>query len=368
MQQLTPTLASDSVSADQSRASATRDSGVQSAFEVAPEFGSALQVAVDIWWIRLPLLSALGHVNVYAIEERDGWTLVDTGENTEQCRAAWQVLLRDGPLANKPVTRVIVTHYHPDHIGLAGWFAERGAAIHSTRLCWLYGRMLQMDDHELPCEEQIRFAERAGVKGMALAAFRRRRPSHFSQLVAPVPFSYVRLEQDDVCEIGRRRWTVHVGNGHAAGHATLWSEDGLALTGDQILPGISSNLSVHASEPDADLVSEWLESCQRLQAVASDATLCLPGHNLPFVGAATRCEQLIANLDLVLKRLLQRLERPATAVECLEAVYRRQLEGHEQLTLIAETVGFLNHLKHQGLVRRELGRDGSHIWRLMRKL
>ena len=344
-----------------------RERGVQSAFEVVPEFGTPMQVADDVWWIRLPLLSALGHVNVYAIEDRNGWSLVDTGENTDACRAIWDaIFFNNGPLAHKPVTRVIATHYHPDHIGLAGWFAQRGAVLYSTRLCWLYARMLQMDDRELPCDEQVQFAMRAGVKGLALAAYRRRRPSNFSQLVAAIPFSYSRLEDGGTLEIGRRSWKVHIGHGHAAGHATLWSDDGLAFTGDQILPGISSNLSVHASEPNCDLVSEWIESCERLKQVASNATLCFPGHNAPFTGASARCEQLITNLESVLKRLLQRLERPATAVECLEAVYRRQLDGHEQATLIAETVGFLNHLKKRNLVRCDLSRDGAYIWRLVR--
>lgn len=343
-----------------------RELGVQLAFEAAPEFGKPMQVADDVWWIRLPLLAALGHVNVYAIEDQDGWSLIDTGENTDACRTVLDaVFCNGGPLAYKPVTRVFATHYHSDHIGLAGWFAQRGAVLYATRLCWLHARMLQMDDRELPCDEQVQFAVRAGVKGLALAAYRRRRPSNFSQLVMPIPFSYSRLENGDALEIGHRKWKVHIGHGHAAGHATFWSEDGLAFTGDQILPGISSNLSVHASEPNCDLVSEWMESCEHLKEIASNTTLCLPGHNAPFTGARARCEQLVANLESVLKRLLQRLKRPATAVECLEAIYRRRLDGHEQATLIAETVGFLNHLKKRDLVRCDLTREGSYVWRLV---
>ncbi len=360
MSQVSPAIA------EQQQISSVRDSGVRAAFEMVPEFGKPMQVADDVWWIRLPLGSVLGHVNIYAIEDPSGWTVIDSGENTDACRAAVEAIFIDGPFSRKPVTRMIATHYHPDHIGLAGWFAERGAVLHTTRLCWLYARMLQMDDRELPCDEQIQFAVRAGVKGVPLGAYRRRRPSHFAQLVMPVPFSYSRLEEGDKLEIGCRKWTVHIGHGHAAGHATLWADDGLAFTGDQILPGISSNLSVHASEPDADLVSEWLVSCRRLGEIASDATICFPGHNAPFTGAVTRCAQLIDNLESVLERLLQRLERPATAVECLDSVYRRPLDGHEQAALISETVGFLNHLKRQDLVRNELARDGSYVWRLVR--
>lgn len=340
------------------------DLGVRIAFAQTPKLGEPVQVAERIWWIRLPLTSAMDHVNVYALEDRHAWTLVDTGSNTPACRAGLEAVFDRGPLSHKPIQRVIATHYHPDHIGLAGWLAERGAELYATQVCWLTARVLQLDDRALPCADEVRFVERAGVKGMALAAYRRHSPSTYPKLVAPVPFSYRRLEEGDELDIADRRWRIYVDHGHAAGHATLWSDDGLALTGDQILPGIASNLSVHASEPDADLVSEWLESCRRLSFVATDATLCLPGHNAPFYGAPARCEQLMSNLEIVLQRLLQRLSRPATAVECLEAVYRRQLDGNEQATLIAETVGFLNHLNKQGLVRRELGRDGAYIWRL----
>lgn len=340
------------------------DAGVRIALVDTPKHGLPIQVAEGTWWIRLPLSSALDHVNVYAIEDDQGWTLIDTGSNTEACRAGLDAVFVHGPLANKPIHRVVATHYHPDHIGLAGWLAERGARLYATQVCWLTARMMQLDNRTIPCEAQVQFAERAGVKGLALAAYRRLPPSSYPKLLTPIPFSYTRLDEGDEIEIGHRRWRVCIDNGHAAGHATLWSDDGLALTGDQILPGIVSNLSVHASEPDADLVSEWLESCRRLSFVATDTTLCLPGHNAPFLGAPARCEQIISNLELVLQRLLQRLARPATAVECLDTVYRRALGTNEQAALISETVGFLNHLSAQGLIRRELNRDGAYLWRL----
>ncbi len=338
------------------------------ALDIAPPaVGKAVELVAGIWWLRLPLQSALGYVNVYAIDDTNGWCLIDTGENTDACRSALQKIFFDnGPLSHRPVTRVIATHYHPDHIGLAGWFAQRGAELYATRLCWLYARMLQLDDREVPCDEQIRFAVRAGVNGLALAAYQRRRPSSFPQLVAPVPFAYHRLEAGDRLTIGQRQWQVHISHGHAAGHATIWSDDGLVFTGDQILPGICSNLSVHASEPDADLVSEWLESCRQLKSISNNRELCFPGHNQPFVGAATRCEQLIHSVEAALGRLRQRLVRPATAVECLDAIYGRPLNSHEQATLIAEAVGFLNHLKKQHQVEASVARDGSYIWRQVR--
>ena len=259
-----------------------RATGVRIAFDSIPTVGGPIEVAPGIFWIRLPLQASLDHVNVYALDDDEGWTLVDTGSNTAECRADLDAVFQDGPLSHRPIVRVISTHYHPDHIGLAGVLAEKGAKLFSTRVCWLYAKMLQLDDRKVPCDEQVQFVMQAGLKGMDLEAYKRRAPSNYSQQVASLPYSFRRLRQDEELTIGTRRWTVHVGHGHASHHATLWSEDGIAITGDQILSGTASNLSVHPSEPDADLVSEWLDSCHRFMRLADDQTLCLPGHNLPF--------------------------------------------------------------------------------------
>ncbi len=340
-----------------------RISGVRIAYEATPQHGHPIEVAAGIYWIRLPLDSNLDHVNVYALRDHTGWTLVDAGCNSEKCQAALDAVFKVGPLAHLPITRIISTHYHPDHIGLAGKLVKKGAVLYATRVCWLNAKMLQLDDRHLPCHEQIQFVEQAGLKGMELEAYRRRAPSNYSQLVSPLPYSYIRIKQDDVLAIGDRNWTIHVGNGHAAEHATLWSNDGIAITGDQILAGTASNLSVHPSEPSADLVSEWLESCERFMHLSSEETFCLPGHNVPFRGLPTRCEQLLASQKMVLARLFETLDRPKTAVECLDTVYRRTLSTSERGALIAETVGFLNHLRNQGMVERELIGGNAFVWK-----
>lgn len=340
--------------------------GFRVLFDAAPPAGEAMLVAPGIWWIRLPLQSHLDHVNVYALEDEGGWTLVDTGSATEGCKAALQALFTTGQLSDRPIKRFIATHYHPDHVGLAGWLSSCGAEFLTTRLCYLYARMLQLDNPSLPYPEQVRFAERAGLKGLTLAAYRRRPPSSYPTLVMPIPFSYTRISDGDKIVIGERAWSVRIGHGHAAGHATLWSNDGIALLGDQVLPGISSNLSVHPSEPDADLVSEWIASCEDLIAMGDDNVLCLPGHNIPFVGVVSRCRQLLATQEAVLQRLLEHLERPSAAIDCLYAVYRRELEPHELSTLLAETVGFLNHLRKKNLIGRELLSNNTYVWRRVR--
>jgi glyoxylase-like metal-dependent hydrolase (beta-lactamase superfamily II) len=347
---------------DQGSDRSTVPSGrVRSRFETAPAPGEAIEVASGIWWLKLPLSAALDAINVYVLENDQGWTLVDTGNNTPICRTALEAAFAQPPFAPRPVTHVLATHYHPDHIGLAGLLCDRGAVLQTTRTCWLQSRLLQLDRRELPCEDEIRFVQRAGMKGVDLAAFRRRSPSNFAQQVLPLPHSYERIREGDRLKIGDRTWTVHCGYGHAAEHVTLWSEDGFVITGDQILPGISSNLSVHSSEPEADLVSEWISSCWRFAALATEQTVCLPGHNSPFTGVTTRCQQLIASQEAVLNRLLAHLSRPCTAIDCLEVVYRRRLQAHEWGTLMAETVGFLNHLHQRGLIRRELAAQ-TYLW------
>ena len=334
---------------------------VRPILDQVPNSGEAIAIAAGLWLLRLPLASALDHINVYVLEEESGWTLVDTGNNTPVCRAALETAFR-GTFGHKPVTRVISTHYHPDHIGLVGLFYERGAVFQTTQACWLHARWLQLEQRSLPYPEEISFAQRVGMSGVELAAFCRRAPSDYSQLVLPIPYTYQRIQEGDCLNIGSRRWTIRLGYGHAAEHVTLWSEDGFVITGDQILPRISSNLSVHPSEPDADLVSEWIASCRRFAQLAQDETVCLPGHNLPFTGLGTRCRQMIASQEAVLTRLLGHLSCPRTAVDCLEAVYRRPLQAYERGLMISETLGYLNHLHQQGLIRRELREDQAYLW------
>ena len=194
------------------------------AFETPPREGEAMEVASGILWMRLPLPMALDHVNVYALDDGDGWTIVDTGMDSRRTRAIWQGLL-DGPLAGRPVTRVIVTHHHPDHIGLAGWFQAQGATLLTTRTAWLMARMLVLDERPLPGPEQMAFWRAAGMEADLLAARLLERPFNFADCVAPLPLGYTRIAQGDVLTIGARRWQVHIGHGHAPEHAVLFSLD-----------------------------------------------------------------------------------------------------------------------------------------------
>ncbi|NPD17255.1 MBL fold metallo-hydrolase [Xinfangfangia sp. D13-10-4-6] len=329
-------------------------------FPDPPEPGSATEVAPGILWLRLPLPWALDHVNVYALDEGDGWTLIDTGLHSRRAVAGWQALLA-GPLAGRPVRRVIGTHHHPDHIGMAGWFMAQGAELMMTRTAWLYARMLLLSQEERPSPEAVTFWRRTGLPQPEITRRMGERPFNASDCVAPLPLGYTRLQEGQRLRMAGRDWQIRIGHGHAPAHATFWSDD-LVLGGDQLLPGISANIGVYPAEPEADPLAEWLESCTRFRAFANDRQLVLPGHKLPFTGLPFRLQQMVANHLSGLDRLRDHLAAPRRAFDCFPALFRRQIGQAEQGLALAETVAHLNHLLHRGEVSRSLDPDGAWIW------
>lgn len=336
--------------------------GLRHPFDAPPEPGSAIEVAPGLLWMRLPLPMALDHVNVYALDDGAGWTLIDTGLFGRRTVAIWEALLA-GPLAGRPVTRVVVTHHHPDHIGMAGWFQDRGAELVTTRTAWLYARMLVLDEQPLTGPQALMLYRRAGLPETDLARKAAERPFNFCDVVAPLPVGFTRIAQGDVLQAGGRLWHVRTGDGHAPEQATLWSqEDGLVISGDQVLPGISPNIGVYPSEPEADPLAEWLDSCARLADGATDSQLVLPGHKLPFTGLPFRLDQMEENHHAALARLAAHLAQPRTALDCFLPLFRREVGAAEQGLALAETLAHLNWLLRRGRVSRSLRPDGAWLW------
>ncbi|MFN4155911.1 MAG: MBL fold metallo-hydrolase [Paracoccaceae bacterium] len=334
--------------------------GIRHPFSEAPGEGEATTVAPGILWMRLPLPMALDHVNVYALDDGDGWTLIDTGLDSKRSRSIWQSLL-DGPLAGRPVHRVVVTHHHPDHVGLAGWFQSQGAGLLMTRTAWLYARMLVLDEQPLPASEAQSFYRRAGMSAAMLAERAAQRPFNFCDVVAPLPLGFTVLADGGSIHMAGRDWTIRFGSGHAPDHATFWSGD-LIIGGDQLLPGISANIGVYPTEPDGDPLTDWLDSCRRFQPLAREAQLVLPGHKLPFTGLPLRLGQMIDNHLGALDRLLDHLATPRTAADCFLPLFKRDITGPAYGMALVESVAHLNHLLHQGRVSRHLSPDGAWLW------
>lgn len=336
-------------------------------WDTPPGRGEAIEVAEGVLWLRLPLPMKLDHVNCYALDDGDGWTLIDTGFNTRLTREIWAGLMA-GPLAGKPVRRVVVTHHHPDHIGLAGWFqTEHGAELITTRTAWLFARMLTLDVQETLPEETIAYYRAAGMDPEILAQRVAERPFNFADMVAPLPLGFTRIKQGDVFRMGGRDWDVHMGNGHAPEHATFWSrDDNLVISGDQILSSISPNIGVYATEPLADPLADWLEACERLSTLARPDQLALGGHKLPFVGLPLRMRQLIDNHHGALERLLAHLDTPKPASECFPPLFKRNIGTGEYGLALVEAVAHVNHLWHIGAVTRTRAEDGA--WLYQRKV
>lgn len=343
----------------------TAPEGLRYPWDTPPEHGTgAIEVAPGVLWLRLPLPMKLDHVNVYALDEGDSWTVVDTGFASKKSKAIWADLMA-GPLRGKPVSRVVVTHHHPDHIGLAGWFqAEHGAELVTTRTAWLMSRMLTLDVQEVSAPEALTFYERSGMDAAMLEKRRLDRPFNFADVVAPLPLGFTRVKQGDQITMGGRNWDVHIGNGHAPEHATFWSrDDNLVIAGDQILSSISPNIGVYATEPMADPIADWLEACERLATMARPDHLVLGGHKLPFTGLPKRMQQLIENHHSGLTRLLAFLDTPKSASECFPPLFKRKIgEGEYGLALV-EAVAHLSHLYQTGLATRSLrGEDGAWVY------
>lgn len=335
---------------------------IRALWNAPPAVGEATEIVAGLWLLSLPIGRALDRVNIYILEDGDGWTVVDTGINKADCRQAVEAAFACEPLNRLPITRVIVTHFHPDHIGLAGWFCQNGAALYTSRTCWMQTRILNLSQSDTPLEHELDFVAKAGMKGLELEALRRRPYTDYGQTVLPIPYSYHRLQQGDSLTIGDRIWTIQMGNGHAPEQVTLWSDDGYVLAGDQLLLGISANISVLPTEPEEDVLAEWIESCERFAALATNEMLCLPGHNVPFYGIRSRCHQQVESHERVLARLLPHLRQPRTVLDCLDVVYRRKLQSFERGILIAETFGYLNHLYRKGFVDRKVNFDDAYLW------
>jgi glyoxylase-like metal-dependent hydrolase (beta-lactamase superfamily II) len=235
-----------------------------------PDPGVAREIAPGVYWVRMPLPFALQWINLWLLEDGDGWTIVDTGMGMEQTREYWRAIF-DAKLGAKPVKRVICTHMHPDHMGLAGWICRKfNAPLLMSRLEYITGRMLVADTGREAPEEGVQFYRAAGWDEDLLDSYKVRFGG-FGKAVSKMPDAYQRLDDNDIIEINGRPWRVITGNGHCPEHVCLWQEElKLFISGDQVLPRISSNVSVFPTEPDGDPLADWINSCKKLLNTVSE--------------------------------------------------------------------------------------------------
>ncbi len=329
----------------------------------APEHGELCEVAEGVYWVRMPLPFSLDHINVWLLEDGEGWTIVDTGIAMPENKEIWERVFANF-LNGKPVTRVIVTHLHPDHVGLAGWLTRKfDCLLWMSRTDYLSCRSLVSDTGKEAPEAALRFYRAAGFDDEMLSVYRKRFGG-FGSAISTLPDSFRRLVDGETFEINGRYWQVVVGSGHAPEHVCLYCPGlKLLISGDQVLPRISSNVSVHPTEPYSDPLSDWLESCEKLRSILPGNLLVLPAHQEPFYGLHVRLTRLIAEHERGLTRLMDLLAGDKTVPECFTVLFKRRIGPETMHLATGETLAHLNCLVGRRMVERKLGPNGLELYR-----
>ncbi len=334
--------------------------------ETGPNMGETVQVAPRIEWTRMKLPFALEFINVWIIDDEDGWTVVDTGLPLDETRNAWKRLLGDRVTPEKPLNRVIVTHMHPDHVGTAGYLCHKyDAKLWMSRLEYTTCRLLVSDTG--------RDAPQAGIDFYRAAAWTeeqidnyKERFGGFGRSVWRMPDAFNRLSDGDTVRMGGEDWTVIIGNGHSPEHVCLYSESlNVVISGDQLLPRISSNVSVHPTEPTANPLDDWISSCEKLKQSLPENVLVLPAHNTPFRGAHKRLQHLIDGHHVSLKRLSRKMTAgPITVPETFTSLFGRAIKPDEMGMATGEALAHLNYLIKRGDIEADLNDQGVLEYRL----
>lgn len=333
----------------------------------APGHGQAVEIAPGVLWIQIPLPLATGHINTWALRDGAGWAIVDGGIDADTTRRAWREVMA-GPLQGRPITRFIATHMHADHIGLAGWIThEAGCELWMTRREYL-GCRLRLSDSPEPPESARRFFRGAGWSDGEVLQQHEWYAAVWRKVV-DFPGTFRRIEDGDTLRIGDHGWKVIVGRGHSPEHACLHCPElGLLISGDQVLPRISSNVSVHPDQPAADPMRDWLESIDRIRHLVPPTTLVLPAHNEAFVGLHARLDQLAHGQHAAFDRLRERLRRPARVQDTFEVLFKRPIT-RDRIGLLSlatgEAMACLNHLLHREEIVRTEGPDG--LWHFVHR-
>ena len=328
-------------------------------FDGLPAPGETIEVASGVHWLRMPLPAALDHINLWLIEDGEGWAIVDSGFALDDTKALWRQLFK-GVMAGRPVTRVFVTHFHPDHVGAAGWLCvERGARLWISRTEWLMHKMLMFDDEGENSAFQAEFYRTNGLAN-ADADTMLGRGNGYRKVSSEAPHDFHRLAEGDLVEIGGNEWRIMVSTGHAPEHVSLYCEAlGVVIAGDQILPRISPNVTLAGSQPEANPLLDFLTSIERFRSLPED-TLVLPSHVVPYRGLHTRIDQLARHHRERLDEILTALVRPMTAAEIVPVLFGsgRTFDLYQKGFAMGEALAHLAYLEKQGKLTRVAGADG----------
>jgi len=331
-------------------------------FGAPPAAGEAIEVARGIFWLRMPLPFALDHINLWLLADGKTWTQVDCGYGNAATRSLWETHF-EGTLQRRPLRRVIATHYHPDHLGNAAWLVDRfRCPLVMPQAEYLTAHMM---GNGYASYGTGAICELFRVHGMDEAHLEpmRARGNHYRRGVPELPTTYKRIIDGDIVAIGNRRWRSFAGYGHSPEHMALHCEElAVCISGDMLLPRISTNVAISASEPDGDPLGRFLDSLAGFASLPPD-TLVLPSHGLPFVGAAVRVAQLHAHHAARLAEREDAAQEPRSAADLVPVLFRRELDVQQRFFAMGEAIAHLNHLWHAGRLARIIEDDGRMRFR-----
>ena len=329
-----------------------------------PPFGAPREVAPGVLWLRLPLPYRLDHINVHLIEDGDGWAVLDTGIGDARSQEIWEAVLA-GSLRGRRLTRLIVTHFHPDHVGLAGWLSQSfGLALAMPRTEYLYHLMAAHGRGDMYDAAHREFYRTNGLTA-ELTDTILGRGLNYLRLTTGVPLSYERIRHGDTRLVGGREFRILTGGGHALEQAMLHhASDQLFFAADQVIARISPNVSVHPVEPHEDPLGTYLSDLKSLRATMPHDVLVLPGHGLPFHGLHARIDELTQHHALRCGRIAGACRQtPLSAAELVPALFDRILDAHQTGFAFGEVLAHVNYMLGRGELTRETDADGIFRFR-----
>ena len=325
---------------------------------VNPTPGVPEKIADGVYWLRIPMPMSLDHINVWLLEDDQGWTVVDTCLNLPNAREIWEQVFSEF-MQGKPVQRVICTHLHPDHVGLAGWISERfSCQLWMSREEFLMCKAMAGDTGREAPDVAIRFYRAAGYSEEQLERYRSKF-GNFGKAISQLPDSFRRLVDGETIRVNNRYWEIVVGAGHSPEHVALYCPAlKLLISGDQVLPKITPNVSVFPTEPQGDPLKEWLRSNSRIRDKLPDDLLVLPAHEAPFYGLHVRLTQVIEAHETDLDKLFDHLSEPKRAVDCFPALFKREIDDSVLGMATGETLAHLNCLLGRRRIRCQRDENG----------
>ncbi|MBU2677881.1 MAG: MBL fold metallo-hydrolase [Gammaproteobacteria bacterium] len=332
-------------------------SEIEYEFDTRPEQGETMAISDSVVWLRMPLPFSLRHINLWLLRDEASWVIVDTGVDTKTSRDVWRDVFAS-TMGGDPASHVVATHLHPDHIGCAGWLVTHfDVDLWMTRDEYMLCRILAADTGRSAPDEGIHFYKAAGYTAEQLDSYKSRF-GMFGKFVHTLPEAYKRMADGNVLDFGGIDWEVIVGSGHSPEHACLYdAERNLLIAGDQLLPTISSNVSVWPTEPLANPLKDWFASLEKLEKRLPADVLVLPAHGKPFRGAHYRLRQLAKEHEDRLDALLDICSKPMRVVDLFPSLYKTTIDDNNRIMATGEAISHLNYLCERGDMTAETGSD-----------